>query len=84
MKLTPKKILKYKIGDAINQWLHRQGEQALKYVNFLDRCADIWEVITPILDEMLTEEGFAKEWAQKCKEWQPSEEGNDFYRFFRW
>jgi hypothetical protein len=43
--VTPENILEYKISQDINQWLHQKGDDVHRYINYIDRVADLALVI---------------------------------------
>ncbi len=48
--VTQRMVLEYKISQAVNQWLHKKGADALKYVNYMDRVAELsMDVIRPAI-----------------------------------
>lgn len=44
-EISDEKIMLYGMSQAINQWLHKKGDNVHRYGNFIDRGCDIQDVL---------------------------------------
>ena len=44
-EISDEKVMLYGMSQAINQWLHKKGDDVHRYGNFMDRTCDIQDVL---------------------------------------
>lgn len=52
-EITEETIMLQEMSGAVNQWLHKKGDDVHKYGHFIDRVCDIQEVLVEALDKTL-------------------------------
>ena len=51
VEITDEQVMLYHMSQAVNQWLHKKGNDVSRYCNYIDRVCDINEVLVEALDK---------------------------------